>query len=138
MNANIDYNSIANKKTMTLNMNLADGPTKTFDLKNTYCMNFKPDGVRPKWILYTSGKNNPYDVTPIITADFLHENRILAPYLARTSITTFVDLEYQTLTNHNYSKAVLQSKAISSDAMEVSYDSGTVLLCLEFVEYDRK
>ena len=137
MDANIDYNHISNKQTFTINMNLADGAKQTIDLMNKHCLRFKPDAVRPKWILYTSCGNVASDASPVITANFLLNNIFLAPYLASKSITTFNDLEYTTYNKFNYTQAVFNSVRIQSDATEVAFTSGTILLCMEFVEYQR-
>ena len=138
MNNNINYNKIDDRKTVIVNMNLADGSTKKVDFKNNHCLSFQPDAVRPRYITYTSLNNNPSNINPMIKVDFLYENRYLAPYNSRTSIMTFSELEFKTLSHVNYANVTFSSVGISSDASEVAYDSGTLIICLEFIKYGRK
>jgi len=120
-------------------MDLANGPVRTVDL--TQCMfgqlDFVPDEMSLKYISYTSLNNNPSDVLPILTCDFLSDGDLLAPYLSRTSITTFNDLKFKIKQRMDIRNVKFTSRSLTDVEGNLEYDSGTVLIGMEFLRYAR-
>lgn len=136
---NINLNCLENKRTITVSINLATSSTKIVDLTNCKYgqLDFKPDFVTLKYIAYTSCGNAPADNMPILTCDFLQSGNLLGPFLAQTGINPFSFLEYRIKQSVDIQKATFQTRIINDEQEEIAYDSGTLLVSLEFKRYRR-
>jgi hypothetical protein len=136
--AEIDFSRLINRRTTTLTIDLAQGRERIFDLTKTEFGNldFDPDFVILKYIAFSSQNANPGNLLPILTCDFIEGKEVLAPYLARTSIQSF-NVRHKVNFKFNKQYAKIESKVIGEQQQDLAYNSGTVMIALEWERYAR-
>lgn len=150
IDCNINLKRISNRRTITIyhqiefvshgqlqilnnqfNINLSDHKWGNLD--------FIPDIVKPNYITYVSKNAHNDDEMAVITCDFIKEGEILAPFYALTSHEEYYNLTYsckQTMdiTNVNFTIKNIDSNELVNNTI---YESGTILIALEFIRYER-
>ena len=139
IDANIIQSNISNRRTITVSIDLKNGASRTVDL--TKCkfgqLDFKPDEVILKYIAYTTCENDAGNILPILTCDFLVDSDLLAPYNAQTSIKTYSN-RYKVKQQIDIQNVSFTSKAINEDEQDIAFNTGTILVSLEFLRYRRR
>jgi len=151
IDCNINLQCISNRRTITIyhQIETAGNGGQLQVVNNNFTINlsdnkwgnldFQPDIVKPMYITYVSKNAHNDDEMAVLTCDFIREGEILAPFYALTSHEEYTDLKYTCRQMMDINNVYFTIKNIDSGELvdNIIYDSGTILIALEFIRYER-
>ena len=145
---NINQHKITNRRTITINIDIQQGTSRTLDLtqKDFGYLDFQPDFCNVNYICYSSEAHDQGHIShnniEIMTCNFIEENNLLCPFYHIQAIQSFNNLKYTCKKNFDFRNATFQVKWIygnqQNDAPKDPHENTGVVVCsMEFIRYAR-